>query len=248
MTTTISLVKEKAEKVTISLSKKGITKIPPLRVVADLDVSGSMVDLYASGAVERAFEKLLGLAFTFDDDGDIEVFAFDSNCYTLPVARAEDYGTYIQKNITKQWPRYGGGTNYSKALQANITSLFSAQTPASSGGGILGALGFGKKSPPVSDNAEKRAPALILFFTDGEPSDGYTAGAIIKHAQDTKQAVYFHLIGVGGADFRVLRRFADDYDNCGFINLASVSMSDEAMYDALATDEFVAWLRLHGAA
>lgn len=236
----INLAKAKAETLTINLAKKGITTIPPMRVFADLDVSGSMQGLYQRGVVESAFQQLLGLALKFDDNGEIEVFAFDNDAYELPVAKVADYGTYVTRNITKNWNRYGGGTSYGQPLQANMDFLFGETKPKGMFGGMF------SKKPAQHSAAEP--PALVLFFTDGDPSDGDAAARIIKAAQDNNQPVYFHLIGMGTATrFPTLQRLADDYDNCGFINLHSIDMSDADLYSALTTDEFVAFLKKHGA-
>lgn len=248
---TINLVKAKAETVTINLAKRGLTNIPPMRVVADLDVSGSMDRLYSGGVVEKAFEKLLGLAFKFDDNGEIDVFAFDNSSHGLPTAKVADYGSYVTRNITKVFrTKFGGGTSYGRPLQANMDFLFGgeSQPQAQKSGGMFGGM-FGKKpaasAAPAATTAEP--PALVLFFTDGEPTDGAEASRIIKAAQDSNKPVYFHLIGVGNSSFRVLQQLADDYDNCGFINLKSIDMSDDDLYRELTTDEFVAFLRKHGA-
>lgn len=246
MTDTINLVKAKAETVTINLAKRGLTNIPTMRVVADLDVSGSMDRLYKGGVVEKAFEKLLGLAFKFDDNGEIDVFAFDNSAHGLPTAKVADYGSYVTRNITKVFnSKFGGGTSYGRPLQANMDFLFGGEAQPQKSGGFLGGM-FGKK-PATAVPASSEPPALVLFFTDGEPTDGAEASRIIKAAQDSNKPVYFHLIGVGNSSFRVLEQLADDYDNCGFINLKSIEMSDDDLYRELTTDEFVAFLKKHGA-
>jgi hypothetical protein len=248
----INLVKAKAEVMTVNLAKKGLTTIPPLRVVADLDVSGSMnmrgTPFYNDGTVERAFEKLLGLAFKFDDNGEIDVFAFDNSAHELPTAKIADFGHYVTRNITKQWNRYGGGTSYARPLQANMDFLFGEQAAQQAKpAGFLGGM-FAKKPVTPAPSAQE-LPALVLFFTDGDAPDGAEAGRILAAAEASNKPVYFHLIGIGTATtFPVLKKLADDYDNCGFINLHSIDMSDDDLYRALTTDEFVAFLKKHGAA
>jgi uncharacterized protein YegL len=235
---TVNLVKAKAEVMTVNLAKKGITTIPTMRVLADLDVSGSMSGLYRNGTVEKAFEKLLGLAFKFDDNGEIDMVVFDTTAHALPTAKVADYGSYVTRNITSQWNRYGGGTSYGQPLQANMDFLFGEEKPK----GLFGMFKKGAQHPA------NEPPALVLFFTDGDPSDGDAAARIIKAAQDQDRPVYFHLIGMGTATrFPTLQRLADDYDNCGFINLHSIDMSDDDLYRELTTDEFVAFLKKHGA-
>lgn len=233
----IDLVKKKAEIASISFEKKGITKIPTMRVIADLDVSGSMESMYRKGVVERAFEKLLGLALKFDDNGEIETFAFDTNSYMLPVATANDYGSYVTENITRKFGNYGGGTSYAKPIKANLDLAF-GESP---GKGLFGGL-FGRKPAAPSSND----PVLVLFFTDGEAGDVDEASRLIEGARG--KPIYFHLIGIGTSTFRGLQKLADAYDNCGFISMKSIDVTDEQLYDQLASPEFITFLKQHGAA
>ena len=234
MTDVINLAKEKAEKVTISLAKKGLTKLPTMRVLADLDISGSMNGLYSRGVVEEVFKRLIGYALTFDDNGEIEVVAFDERPHELPGATASDFGSYIGKHVKRL---VGGGTQYAPTVAANLAKLFPKA-------GTFANI-FSKAATSAKD------PALVLFFTDGDTSthDVNETGKLLGEAEKSGKPVYFHLIGIGtGATFQGLKKLADDYDNCGFIHMRSIEMTDEQMYDALATEEFLAFLKKHGAA
>jgi len=232
----ITLVKEKAEKVGISLEKKGIVKVPPLRVVADYDVSGSMQGEYRSGHVQSAADQVLGVAYKFDDDGEVDVFVFDHEASRIGTSNAEDFGTYVSKNITSGGNHHlWGSTSYQAALRANMDFLF----PTEKKGGFLG---FGGKTVQKDPNPK---PALVLFFTDGEPDSNDDAASIIEDALE--YPVYFQLVGVGNATFSKLKRLADTYDNCGFVNISSSKATDEEMYNELMSDEFVSWLKKIGA-
>ena len=54
------------------------------QVVLVLDISASMNALYKSGVVQRVIERMLGLAVSFDDDGQIDLLLFGTNAYPLP--------------------------------------------------------------------------------------------------------------------------------------------------------------------
>lgn len=251
MTDTINLVKEKAEKVTISLAKKGITKTPTLRVSAAYDVSGSMSNLYRNGIVQKAADQVLGVAYKFDDDGQVDSFIFDSRAAYVGTSTTDDFGTFVANTILNRNDLWAS-TVYGKCLNLIMDFMFGAgvkstiNVPAKKG-----LFGFGKASTKTETfKSTGNDPVLVLFFTDGSPDDGMrdAAFSIIKDAQDKKKPIYFNLIGIGGADFRVLKKLADDYDNCGFVSLADINMTDAALYDALVgTDEFIAFLKLHGA-
>lgn len=230
----LSLVKEKAEKVTLSLKKKGVTKVPPLRVVAVFDVSGSMAGTIAHGHLQKAADQVLGVAYKFDDDGNVNVFTFDDSVQQPRDMTVEDFGTYVDRVIVRGGFNTKGSTSYETALRAVVDFLFGEK------GGAKGFLGFGAKKGTV-DNS----PALVLFFTDGGPDRGDDARSVLAKARN--QNAYFQMIGVGGTNFSVLEALADEFDNVGQVSLSSFSMSDEAIYDQLISTEFVEWLQGHAA-
>lgn len=245
----INLVKAKAEQVTISLAKKGVTKTPPLRVVADYDVSGSMSNLFRSGVVQRASDQVLGVGYKFDDDGQVDSFIFDNRASYVGTSTVDDYGTFVNDTILSRQDLWGS-TNYGGCLQANIDFLFGAGVKSRVFvPGKKGLFGTSKGSwKEETFKSSGKDPALVLFFTDGAPDGGDRSAQIISDASKRGLPVYFALIGVGGADFRVLKKLADDYDNCGFVNLSNFNLTDAQLYDQLVgTDEFIAFLRKHGA-
>ncbi len=249
--TSISLVKEKAAKVEISLAKKGITKVPPLRVVADYDVSGSMQGLFHQGVVQKASDQVLGVAMKFDDDGQVDSFIFDHRAGYVGTAEVDDYGSFVQDRILPREDLWGS-TNYGGALKANMDFLFGSGLKSKVFvPGKKGLFGMGKGSYQDSTvKSQGTDPALVLFFTDGTPDQGMsdTSFRIIKDAQDRMVPVYFCLVGIGRQNFAVLQKLADDFDNCGFVNLSRFDLSDQELYDQIVgTDEFAAWLRAHGA-
>jgi hypothetical protein len=249
MSDTISLVKAKAEQVTISLAKKGITKTPPLRVVADYDVSGSMSGLFNRGTVQKAADQVLGVAYKFDDDGQVDSFIFDHRAAYVGTSTVDDFGTFVADTILSRSDLWGS-TNYGGCLQANIDFLFGAGVKSKvfvpGKKGLFGTSKGGWQDKHVK--SEGKDPALVLFFTDGSPDSGDRSAAIIAAASRSKQPIYFALIGIGNANFSVLKKLADDYDNCGFVNLSSFDLSDAALYDQIVgTDEFITFLKTHGA-
>jgi hypothetical protein len=252
MSDPVNLVKEKAEKVTVSLKKAGITKVPPLRVVADYDVSGSMRGLYQRGVVQKAADQVLGLGFKFDDDGQVDSFIFDSRANYVGTATVQDYGSFVQENILNHSELWNS-TNYGACLQANIDFLFGtgvrAKVMVEGKKGLFGIGGSGRHEEVRTVKSEGKDPAVVFFFTDGSPDSGDRSAQIISEASKKGLPIYFNLIGVGGERFHVLQRLADDYDNCGFVGLSGFDMSDEALYDALVgTEEFTDFLKKHGAA
>lgn len=233
--TSIDLQK-KVEQVGINLSKLGITKVPTCQVKAALDISGSMTTSYRNNDVQRAFEQLLGFAFKFDDNGEIDMYTFNEGVQTLPTAKEKGYQTYIAENV-----RVGGGTRYSPCLQ----KLVDDSCPGAKKSGLGGFF-----SKPAAQAPSQTMPSVVLFFTDGDNdyNDEAAAEKVIAEASKQNLPIYFHLIGIrNDSQFRQLGYLADKYDNCGFAHIRDIKMSDEDMYKTLITQEFADFLKKHGA-
>jgi hypothetical protein len=238
---------EKKEKIVrINLEKRGVRNAPTMRVVAAIDVSGSMgphmrIPANGQSALQRSFDQLLGVAVTFDDDGSIDVFEFDNRARRMPTATASDFGNYIEKNIRAQ-----GGTEYSPVIDAIVNDMFSVAPPAAPAPAKSGFFGgmFGKKTetpaapaPVTADNS----PVLVLFFTDGANSDGITK---VRNSLTRAQQhdIYFQMVGVGSDSFATLQQLGDEFPNTGFIRLDTFGMSDAEVYEALISEELCEWV------
>lgn len=227
----ISLQK-RAEKVGILLQKKGINTAPIMRVGCPIDISGSMDRIIRSGALQSAFDITMGVAFKFDDNGELDVFAFDTRCDFIDTATPNNYTSFINdKRIAAR-----GGTAYTPIINAAIDFYFGAKKSG-------GFLGFGKK---IEVN---NTPVLLLIYTDGEPGDSYSS---IKRALEAAQGhpIYFHFIGVGGTrkDFRTIAQLADDLPNVGEVYLPRFDLSDDEVYEQVICDELVQWIGGHSGA
>ena len=249
-------LEKKKEQVTISLAKAGITKVPPLRVAAVYDDSYSMQGLYNNGTVQKAADQVLAIGMKFDDDGQVDSFKFNNEAAYVGTQDENQFGTFVKDAILSRNDLWGG-TSYGAGLRAVMDFFFGAGVrskawvPGEKKKGLFG-FGGGQSKGSYQEKvfkSEGKDPVMVLFFTDGEPTDGNAAASIIAAAEKANQPIYFNLIGVGGSSFRVLEKLADAYDNCGYVHLNGFANSDAALYDALlGTEEVVAFLRKHGAA
>lgn len=73
------------------------------QVVLVLDISASMNRLYKSGVVQRVIERILGLAITFDDDGQIDLLLFGTHAYQLPPVTLDEIEGYVERVILSQY-------------------------------------------------------------------------------------------------------------------------------------------------
>jgi hypothetical protein len=99
------------KKTRIVLDKRALPQPPHCRVGLCIDISGSMHNEYQDGLVQETVDRLLAIAGTFDDNGEMEVWTFNQGYSTPPVARAADFGSYVKKGDPRQpeGGQVGGG-------------------------------------------------------------------------------------------------------------------------------------------
>lgn len=239
----ISLEKQ-TEKVKISLVKRDILTPPVVRVGELIDISGSMYDSYNNGAVSSIVFRTLALANTFDDNGEMDMWAFNTGCHELTPATKDNFEEYVKKEIINT-VGIGGGTYYTPALKTVLNFYYpeSAASDKPQKTGLLNKLFSRKKDVTTEQVVNKSDPALVLFITDGdnmEPDDSRVE-QVIKDSQ--KHDIYWMLIGIGHDSFSTLEYLADKYPNVGFLNFKDLSMSDDDLYDGIINQEFVDWVK-----
>ena len=239
----ISLSKDKVklEKHVISLSKCVVNLSKNLRidlgatrakVVVVLDYSGSMTTLYRNGTVQSTLDRLVPLGLTFDDNGEIDVFLFETGFRRFEAMDLSNYSDYVT-NIINRSGYSMGGTNYAPVLRAILEGYNERQ------GGFMG---FGSRSvPPIVDNGD---PTFILFITDGDNADKTNTDRIIRKASEMN--VFIQFIGIGSGRFNYLMSLDDmegrKRDNTGFSSMLDLSRaSDDELYTNILS-QFSAWL------
>lgn len=245
----ISLEK-RAEKVGIVLAKRGLTKVPPVRVGCALDVSGSARGFYeGSNVMQETIDRLMAVAMKFDDNGELDAWLFhDGVLPRLPTITESDEGTYVNKVILKQRGLWGA-TNYAPVLKEVMDFYFGnggsvAPVKKSMFGGLFG----GKSATPAaSATGTKQDPAMLLFITDGSNSDRSETERVLR-AAEANSPVYFNMIGIGNPSyFDFIEEMADKLGNVGFTNLNDLSVSDDVLYDKIVNQEFVNWVKKYAA-
>lgn len=253
---------KRVEKVGIILEKRNILKAPVVRVGVILDVSGSTQDMFTKGIIQETVARLLALGITFDDNGQMDMWTFDDDFTRLPQSNRENYENFVVNEIMdndeiSKW----GGTSYAPVMDDAVNFYFRgteqmvevqvATAAAAEKPGFLSRL-FGSKPAAPTVRLEKQfvpaedtdIPALVLFVTDGRADDSERAAKILRAAQAYK--IYWSMVGVGDAHhFQFLEQMADELPNVGFVNFSSLNISDDALYDAVITDEFCTWVKQH---
>jgi len=208
------------QKVTLSLRKKNIEQ-QKARVAVIFDASGSMYGLYDRGVVQRAFERVLAVAASMDDDGMMDVWFFASKSQRMKSVNENQYENYVKN--TYPAPRLFGGLgagNNEPLVMADIIKKYTKEEPSS-------------------------MPTYIVFFSDGGI---YETKKISKLLIDSSgHNIFWQFVGLGNADFGVLRKLDDlrgrVLDNADFFALDDLDqVSDEDLYDRLF-NEYPQWLK-----
>jgi hypothetical protein len=247
--TTFKLQKpeEEVRRVGFVLQKQGIHERIPAQVGLDIDVSGSMQDLFKRGTVQSAIERILPVALYFDDDGRIDTWVFSDGekIASLTPATVKNYDGYVEREIVGNpdlSPIRWGGTDYGPVIRSNLMAygLLEERTA----GGLLGMI-FGRKRDELGEETRAGVPAINYFLTDGENSDRDAAWSILEAAEHAESQIYYIMVGIGGENFDFLRRAAKEFPNVGFVSVKDLGQfvgSDDA-YEKLLPAELCAWLK-----
>lgn len=100
------------KKAAVSLEKSGLTG-QRAAVYLVLDHSGSMMNFYRDGSVQKLAEQALGLSANLDDDGLVPLVYFGSHVSQAEDVRLDSYqGVINRTHQTVSW----GSTNYAAAI------------------------------------------------------------------------------------------------------------------------------------
>ncbi|NQX45983.1 VWA domain-containing protein [Paenibacillus tritici] len=215
--TKIDLLKKQ---VGISLRKKNLDQ-EKARVAVVFDASGSMSALYSRGVVQRAFERVLAVAASMDDDGMLDVWFFATKSKRMPSVNEHGYEDYVKN--TYPGPKMFGGLgigNNEPVVMADLIKKYTKEEPGD-------------------------LPVYVVFFSDGGIYETPKISKLL--VQSSKHNIFWQFVGLGNADYGVLRELDDlrgrYVDNADFFALDDLDeVSDEELYDRLF-NEYPKWLR-----
>ncbi|WP_017292511.1 vWA domain-containing protein [Geminocystis herdmanii] len=218
----INLVK----KVDIQLQKSNLSNIMA-RVAFVLDASGSMSFQYSSGNVQAVLERIMALAIRFDDNEELESWAYADKYRQLDNVNIDNITGYINRLKEKK----GGFWEI----------LFS---------GIIQDLGIGNNEPPVMQDVvdyykNTDIPAFIIFISDGGIYREKDIAKILINA--SKYPIFWQFVGLGGSNYGVLEKLDSlkgrTTDNADFFAIDDFKkVTDEELYKRLL-NEFPKWLK-----
>ncbi|MDG4562262.1 MAG: VWA domain-containing protein [Candidatus Competibacter sp.] len=185
------------------------------QVVLVLDISASMNTLYKSGIVQRVIERILGLAVSFDDDGQIDLLLFGTNTYQLPPVTLDEIDSYVERVILSQY-KIREATNYAPPLRLLLNKYPMPQP----------------------------APVFVIFLTDGGNADKPASAEAIRELSQQPVFVQFVGIGKEDFPFlhKLDELPGRLIDNAGFMAVNDIeAIKDVELYDRLL-NEFPQWL------
>ena len=187
------------------------------RVFVVIDRSGSMGGLYRDGSVQDVLTRLLPLALKFDDNGELEVYVFNTSCTQMAPVTIGNYENYVQKEIIRKGYSPSGGTQYAPVVE-QTTKDYNDGSPY---------------------------PAFGIVITDGENSDHDRTDRAVR--ESSKHKIFYQFVGIGYENFRYLQDLDDlsgrAVDNTAFVKVADFNrLSDDELYQKLL-EQYPQWLR-----
>ena len=204
------------KKVTVTLEKKNLQNVIA-KVVVVLDRSGSMYRQYRDGDVQRAMNKLLPIALMFDDDGELDAWAFAQKSIHLSSINLDNINDYLI-NEKDGWNRWDiGGVNNEPVVMEDIIDMYE----------------------------KSNEPVYIIFISDGGIyKKGPIKKLLIK---SSSKPIFWQFVGIGGSDYGILEELDTMkkrvVDNANFFAIDNIdALSDEELYEKLL-NEFPKWLK-----
>ncbi|MGQ4647293.1 VWA domain-containing protein [Lyngbya aestuarii] len=229
-------IKKKADinllkaKIDIVLKKKDINNVVA-KVALVLDISGSMLHQYTSGAVQAFVERIVPVASRLDDDKTLDVWFFGSRFKRTQSVREANVDGYIKQQCGE-----------------SKRSFLILKAPD-----LMKELGFGNNEPLVIRDVIKKytqekpsnLPTFIVFLSDG----GVTNEQEIKQAvfDAAQYPIFWQFVGLAGSNYGILERLDTVggrlVDNADFFNIDDLSkITDEQLYERLL-NEFPSWIK-----
>jgi len=207
-------IDERADIFKESMRKANIDKGLIAKVVFAEDISGSMKHLYTNGAMQNLVETIFPVALNLDDDGELEMFVFDTTVEQLDSLNKGNFYGYVEDNITH---KVGGGTNYAPMINKIINDYTDTK-------GLL----FKTRTSP-------KIPTFVIFQTDGatERNKEHQVDEALKEA--SKYNMFFKFIATGHDDFGYLDSLKKKgFTNCDVVKIRDIeNISTEDLYDKL---------------
>lgn len=195
-----------------AMEEANLTKGIIAKVVFASDISGSMSRLYSNGTMQGLTEMIFPVALNLDDDGELEMFVFDSNVQQLESLNKDNFFGYVKDNINHL---VGGGTNYAPVIEKIINNYTDTK-------GLI----FKTRTSP-------KIPTFVIFQTDGDCYDKSETDIALKEA--SKYNIFFKFIATGKDNFGYLNSLMNRcFKNCDLLTVRDIEdLNADILYERL---------------
>lgn len=232
----------------VSLAKNKLDRVRA-RVAFVLDASGSMYGQYDSGQVQQVVNRVFPLGVHFDDDEELETWAFARKSKQLSNVTFANFKHYVKKDAGgwQQWMSdLNAGYNNEPAVIRDVIAHFSGLTPPDAVAEKKGLFSSKKSFPDgFAPAIDARTPVFVLFISDGGVSHNQEIEFLIRWSSTLP--IFWQFIGIGGSSYGALEKLdalaGRHIDNANFFAIDDLRQISEAeLYDRMM-QEFPLWLK-----
>ena len=232
----------------VSLAKNQLEKVRA-KVAFVLDASGSMYAQYERGQVQEVVNRVFPLGVHFDDDEELETWAFALKSKQLSNVTFGNFKNYVKKDKGgwQQWmsdlqSQYNNEPSVIRQVIEHFSGLATPGPVAEKKGLFSSKKIFPNEFAPAID---AKTPVFVLFISDGGVSHNEEIQFLIRWSSTLP--IFWQFIGIGGSSYGALAKLDDlsgrHIDNANFFAIDDLRQISEAeLYDRMMR-EFPAWLK-----
>lgn len=219
--------------------RASLPEIRAIDVRQAIDCSGSMIDNFRAGQVDRALAQMAVFAKEFDDDGSLPYGFFNSGWQTIG-SGSTSIANFAPSMAYPNTPWFvGGGTCYMCAIN-NLLPEASGKKPKALKKSLTERV-MGWLKPEVEEAVIRLSkPIYFSLLTDGHADDRAEFTEMIAglHPQ-----IFFQLVAIGSQirdkDFRYEESVASNFSAVYITDPQTTS--DAEFYDELFNNRFKEW-------
>ena len=232
----------------VSLAKNNLDRVRA-KVAFVIDASGSMYAQYTSGQVQEVVNRVFPLGVHFDDDEELETWAFALKSKQLSNVTFANFKNYVKKDAGG-WEKWMNDLrsqhNNEPAVIRDVIAHFSGLTPPDAVAEKKGLFSTKKVFPDgFAPAIDAKTPVIVLFISDGGVSHNQEIEFLIRWSSTLP--IFWQFIGIGGSSYGALEKLDElkgrHIDNANFFAIDDLRQISEAqLYDRMM-QEFPLWLK-----
>lgn len=232
----------------VSLAKNNLERVRA-KVAFVIDASGSMYEQYTSGQVQEVVNRVFPLGVHFDDDEELETWAFALKSKQLSNVTFANFKNYVKKDAGG-WEKWMSALrsqhNNEPAVIRDVIAHFSGLTPPDAVAEKKGLFSTKKVFPDgFAPAIDAKTPVIVLFISDGGVSHNQEIEFLIRWSSTLP--IFWQFIGIGGSSYGALEKLDElkgrHIDNANFFAIDDLRQISEAqLYDRMM-QEFPLWLK-----